>query len=90
MVATKRNKTIGLLHKLQNVLPRTALITICKVFVRSYLDCGDIMYDQAFNLSFQQKLESVQYRACLAITGAIRGTSREKIYQDVELESFQP
>ena len=90
MVATKRNKTIGLLHKLQNVLPRTALITICKVFVRSYLDCGDIMYDQAFNLSFQQKLESVQYRACLAITGAIRGTSREKIYQEVELESFQP
>ena len=90
MVATKRNKTIGLLHKLQNVLPRTALITICKVFVRSYLDCGDIMYDQAFNLSFQQKLESVQYRACLATTGAIRGTSREKIYQEVELESFQP
>ena len=90
MVATKRNKTIGLLHKLQKVLPRTALITICKVFVRSYLDCGDIMCDQAFNLSFQQKLESVQYRACLAITGAIRGTSREKIYQDVELESFQP
>ena len=90
MTATKRNKTIGLLLKLQNVLPRTALITICKVFVRSYLDCGDIMYDQAFNLSFQQKLESVQYRACLAITGAIRGTSREKIYQEVELESFQP
>ena len=89
MTATKRNKTIGLLLKLQNVLPRTALITICKVFVRSYLDCGDIMYDQAFNLSFQQKLESVQYRACLAITGAIRGTSREKIYQEVELESFQ-
>ena len=42
-----------------------------------------------FNLSFQQKLESIQYRACLAITGAIRGTSREKIYQELGLESLQ-
>ena len=42
-----------------------------------------------FNLSFQQKLEAIQYRACLAITGAIRGTSREKIYQELGLESLQ-
>ena len=39
-------------------------------------------------LSFQ--LESIQYRACLAITGAIRGTSREKIYKELGLESVQP
>ena len=38
-------------------------------------------------LSFQ--LESIQYRACLAITGAIRGTSREKICQELGLESLQ-
>ena len=36
-----------------------------------------------------QKLESIQYRACLAITGAIGGTSREKIYQELGLESLQ-
>ena len=48
-----------------------------------------MLYDQAFNLSFQQKLESIQYRACLAITGAIRGTFREKIYQELGLESLQ-
>ena len=89
MVTTKINKTIGLLRKLQNLLPRTALIKIYKAFVRPHLDYGDILYDQAFNLSFQQKLESIQYRACLAITGAIRGTSREKIYQELGLESLQ-
>ena len=32
---------------------------------------------------------SIQYNACLAITGAIRGTSREKIYQELGLESLQ-
>ena len=89
MVTTKINKTIGLLRKLQNLLPRTALIKIYKAFVRPHLDYGDILYDQAFNLSFQQKLESIQYRACLAITGAIQGTSREKIYQELGLESLQ-
>ena len=89
MVATKMNKAIGLLRKLQNLLPRTALITIYKAFVRPHLDYSDILYDQAFNLSFQHKLESIQYRACLAITGAIRGTFKEKIYQELGLESLQ-
>ena len=64
MVTTKINKTIGLLCNLQNLLPRTALITIYKAFVRSHLDYGDILYDQVFNLSFHQKLESIQYSRC--------------------------
>ena len=77
IVTTKINRTIGVLRKLQNLLPRTALITIYKAFVRPHLDYGDILYNRAFNLSFHQKLEFIQYRACLVMTGAIRGTSRE-------------
>ena len=80
MVSGKINKTIRLLRKLQNLLPRAALITIYKAFIRPHLDYGDILYDQAYNMSFHQKLESIQYNACLAITGAIRGTSKEKLY----------
>ena len=87
MVTTKMNKAIGLLRKLQNLLPRTALITIYKAFVRPHLDYSDIVTIKL--LSFQRKLESIQYRACLAITGAIRGTSKEKIYQELGLESLQ-
>ena len=41
-------------------------------FIRPHLDYGDIIYDQAYNLSFHQKLESIQYNAALAITGTIR------------------
>ena len=89
MVTTKINITSGLLRKLQNLLPRNTLITIYKAFVRPQLDYGDILYDQTFNLSFQEKLESIQYRACLVITGAIQGTSREKINQELGLESLQ-
>ena len=89
MVSLKISKTLGLLRKLHNLLPRSALITIYKAFVRPYLDYGDILYDQAYNMSFHHKLESIQYNACLAITGAIRGTSKEKLYQELGLESLQ-
>ena len=51
----KTNKTIGLFHKLQTLLPRDLLITIYKLFIRPHLDYGDMIYDQTFNKSFQQK-----------------------------------
>ena len=89
MVFRKISKTIGLLRKLDNFLPRAALITIYKAFIRPHLDYGDILYDQAYNMSFHQKLESIQYNACLAITGAIRGTSKEKLYHKIGSESLQ-
>ena len=58
-----------------------SLITIYKFFIWSHLDYGDIVYDQAFNESFHKNLESIQYNAAIAITGAIRGTSSEKLFQ---------
>ena len=59
MVSLKISKTLGLLRKILNLLSRSALITIYKAFVRSYLDCGDILYDQAYHMSFHHKLESI-------------------------------
>ena len=85
----KVNKTIGLLRKLQYVLPREPLLTIYKSFVRPHLDYGDVVYDQNYNNSLHQKLESIQYNAALAITGVIRGSSREKLHQELGLESLK-
>ena len=72
---------MGLPCKLQNNLPRQALITIYKAFFRPHLDNGGILYDQTFKASFHQKLEKLQYSARIAVTGAICGTSKEKIFQ---------
>ena len=85
----KISKTISLLRKIQQILPRSSPLTIYKTFIRSRLDYADIIYDQAYNSAFHDKLESIQYNACLAITGAIRGTSTEKIYQELGLESLK-
>ena len=86
MLTLKINKTIGLLQKLQNLLPRSALTTIYRAFVRPHLDYSDIIYDEAYNASFHHKPELVQYNACLAVTGAMTGTSKEKLYQELGLE----
>ena len=76
-IVNKINKTIGLIRKFQNFLSRKSLLTVYKSFIRPHLDYGDIIYDQTYNTSFHQRLESLQYNAALVITGAIRGTSKE-------------
>ena len=70
-------------------MPRSSLLTIYNSFIRPYLDYGDIIYDQAYNASFRQKLDSIQYNAALAITGTIRGTSKEKLYDEPGLETLE-
>ena len=88
-ILTKVNRIIGLLWKFQQVFPRTSLITIYKAFIRPQLDYVDVIFDQAFDNSFHQRLESIQYNAALAITETISGTSRENLYQKLGLESLQ-
>ena len=88
MSAKKISKIVGLLRKFQGILPRTSLMTIYKSFARTHLDYGDI-YDQTFNESFHQRIESMLYNAAIAITGAIRVTSSENLYQELGLESLR-
>ena len=40
-------------------------------------------------MPFCEKLESVQCKAALAITGVIQGTSRNKIYEELGIESLK-
>ena len=59
-----------------------------KLYVRPHLDYGDFIYHiprsmcefiHCVKLTNQmEKLEAVQYSAALAVTGAWKGTSREK------------
>ena len=57
-------------------------------FLRPHLDNGDIIYDKPNNESFKIKIENIQYKACIAITSAIQGTSRERLYQELGFESL--
>ena len=65
------------------------LMKVYKVFSRSLIDYGDIIYDQPHNSFFCEKLEPVQYKAALVITGVIQSTFHEKIFQELSLESLK-
>ena len=82
------NQGIGLITRLRSYLRRNSLLTIYNAFIRPHLDYEDVVYDYPGNTSFMQKLESVQYNASLTITGCFRGTSGDKLYSELDLESF--
>ena len=55
----KANKGIGIICKLNNILPSHPLFTIYRSFVRPHLDNGDVIYDQAENESVNSKTEQL-------------------------------
>ena len=74
----KVTKAISIIRKMNLPLPRSSILTTSKSFVEPHLDCDDVIYDQPNNSSLSDKIESAQYNAVVTITGAIRGTSKEK------------
>ena len=82
----KATVKVNLMRKLNLLLPRSSLLTVYKCFIRPHLDYGDVIYDQPNLSSLTNKIESVQYNVALAITGAIRGTSKEKLHYDLGFE----
>lgn len=70
-------------------LTKVYLVTIYKTFLWPLLDYGDTIYCQPKNKSFCENLESVQYKATLAITGDVQGISRKNIYQELRPESLK-
>ena len=79
---------------LSKYLPRHTLNELYKLYVRPHLDFGDVIYHTPARIcafshdtmlkTQMEKLESVQYSAAFAVTGAWKGTSREKLYNDLD------
>ena len=83
----KCNKIIVIMKKLSLFLSRKTLLTIYKSFFRPNLDYADKIYDKPFNESFKTKIKMIQYRNnSLVIIEAIKGTSRDRLYQEIGLE----
>ena len=79
-------KLTALIKRFYKVLPRRYLLCIYKSFVRLHTHYQDVIYDQSHNSKFCNKILSVQYNAALTITGAIKGSSRVRLYQKLSLK----
>ena len=58
-----------------------------KLYVRPHLHYGDVIYHNQ-NLHLICKLESTQYDAALAVSGAWRGTSNDKVLEELDWETL--
>ena len=97
-VILKCRGVIGITKSLSKHLPRKTLNELYKLYVRPNFDYGDVIsrippnkcdlgQDISLN-NHMEKLQSVQYSAGLALTGAWKGTSREKMYEELGWESL--
>ena len=81
-------KMIGVIKRLYVNLPRDALLRISKSFSRPHFVYQDIIYDKPNNEFFKNKIENIQYKPCIATTGAIQGTSQKHLYHELGVESL--
>ena len=87
----KARRGIGLIQYLSRYLSRAIPNLVYELYVIPHLDYGDIIYhryDPEVQLSFTQKIEQTQYAAALAVTGAWRGTNRQRLYNELRWESL--
>ena len=95
----KTNQGLGMMKHIKKWVSSKTLEQIYKLYVRPNLDYGDILYHSAelgkrtifttdVSNSLSKRIEMVQYEAARIVTGAWKGTSREKIYEDLGWESL--
>ena len=80
------NGGIGMLTKLINFFPCHSLVFLYQAFIPPHLDYADIIYNKPNNMNICNNIERLQYDAALALTGTIRESSKEKLYQELGFE----
>ena len=94
-------KRIGIIKHLASYLPIKSRDQIFKMHIRPHLDYCDMIYhipiktkemsdgDSRRNLNYLMgTLESTQYQAALAVSGAWKGTSMDKLYKELGWETL--
>ena len=90
----KSRKAIGMLKFISKHLSRSTIDKLLKLYVRPHLDYGDVIQhilqddDACLGNYPMEKLKFVQYSAALAVSGTWRGTSKERLYEELGWESL--
>ena len=88
---TKARKGIEVIRFMSKYFQRNVLDELYKLYVRPHLDYCDVhviyhKHDPTFKLEFTKRLESVQYSAALAVSGAWNGTNMDRLYEELGWE----
>ena len=85
IVQAKRG--IGIIRFLAKYASKHVLDQMYKLYVRPHLDYGDIIYHDQ-NMLLSRKLESIQYEAALAVSGAWKGTNTDRVLEELGWETL--
>lgn len=83
----KAKKGISILKFLARYVNREVLDMTYKMYVRPYLDYGDVIFHNQ-SMESMTLLEQLQYQASLIVSGCWQGSSRLKVYSDLGWESL--
>ena len=86
-------RNIGIISHLSSSVPHKTLDQIYKSLIRPHLDYASIIYhiphklnpfDTSISLhSLMEEIEKTQHKAALAIAGCWRGSSRQKLFEEL-------
>ena len=80
-------KGASLLKYLSKFVDRNVLDLSYKLYVRSHLDYGDVIFHNLRD-DLMKLIGQVQYKAALIVSGCWQGTSRKKLYDELGWESL--
>ena len=91
-------KGLTLIKKLYPYLPIKTLDQMYKILIRPHFDYCDIIYHlpSLINLNYNsntlnylmESIEKIQYQAALAVTGAWKGSNRNRLYEELGWETL--
>ena len=62
------------------------LAGLYKSFIQPHLDYAGIIYDEPNKINLCSKIDTCQFNVALAVTGAIRGSLRKRLHQELGFE----
>jgi hypothetical protein len=87
-IVAKSSKRLDILCHLKYTLDRTTLEKLYFAYIRSILEYANILWDNC-TAQEHELIEDVQKRAGRIVSGAIRGTSRQLIYDELDWDSLE-
>ena len=86
-ITSKCLKRLNLLRRIKKRIPREALRTLYITMIRSIMEYGLVIFHCNNNVLISH-LESIQYKACLIICGALRLTSYQNMLHELGLSKL--
>ncbi len=84
----KASKRLNLLKGLKFKIDRAALTNLYKALIRPVLEYADVLWDNC-TLRECDLIESIQYESARVITGAMKGTSRSRLLDELAWEDMK-